>query len=98
EQAKLARRAVDDMYTGVAEQWLAYHPDLDQVQRDFLEKALAFYQKLTAAEAADPALRFEVGKAHFRVGEIDQGLRRVKEADAAYRQAAGIFEALSAAF
>ena len=35
-----ARQAVDDMYTQVAEKWLANQPQMEPVQREFLEKAV----------------------------------------------------------
>src|SRR5262249_26434237 len=41
----LARHAVDEMYTEVAEKWLATQPYLEPLQRDFLLKALAFYEE-----------------------------------------------------
>ena len=44
---EMARQAVDDMYTQVAEKWLAQEPQLENLQREFLEKALNFYQEFT---------------------------------------------------
>ena len=41
-QRQQARQAVDDMYTEVAEKWL--EDRLDPLQREFLEKALAYYR------------------------------------------------------
>jgi serine/threonine protein kinase len=41
-----ARRAVNDMYTGVAEKWLANEPHMTDLQRDFLRKALDYYEEL----------------------------------------------------
>jgi serine/threonine protein kinase len=43
EQRRLARVAVDDMYTQVAEKWLARQPHLEPLQREDLQKALQFY-------------------------------------------------------
>ncbi len=63
-----ARQAVDDMYTQVARKWLAHQPQMEPVQREFLEKALAFYQRSAARSGADPALRLETAHAHARVG------------------------------
>src|SRR5262249_22332026 len=45
QHAREARQAVDDMYTRLAEKWIAEEPRLEEVQREFLEKALHFYQK-----------------------------------------------------
>ena len=41
QHSRLARRAVDDMFTRVAQKWLAGRSQLEPVQREFLEKALA---------------------------------------------------------
>lgn len=38
----LARRTVDDIYTQVAEKWLVDQPQLEPLQREFLEKALHY--------------------------------------------------------
>ncbi len=58
----LARRAVDDMYTQVAERWLADQPRMEQVQREFLEKARAVYEELADERDADPVVRREAGR------------------------------------
>ena len=39
-----------DQPKGVAEQWLAYYPDLDEVQREFLEKALEVYEEQSGGD------------------------------------------------
>jgi serine/threonine protein kinase len=71
EQRRLARQAVDDMYMDVAEKWLADSPNLDDIQRRFLEKALSYYQKFVRnGEADDPQERFENAKAYTRIGKL----------------------------
>jgi serine/threonine protein kinase len=71
---RLARKAVDTMYTEVAEKWLAKQPRMQPLQRKFLEEALDFYQRLAKQESADPTDRFEVGQAYQRVAKIRQAL------------------------
>src|SRR5205823_1812579 len=44
---RVARRAVNDMYSKVGEQWLAETPRMTDVQQEFLTKALEFYQDVT---------------------------------------------------
>ena len=87
ERLQFGRQAVDDMYTQVAEKWLAQQAELTQVQKQFLEKALAFYQRLATEESDDPAVRFETAKAQQRVGAIQNKLGQHKEAEAAFRRA-----------
>ena len=74
DRLQFGRQAVDDMYTQVAEKWLAQQAELTHVQKQFLEKALAFYQRLATEESDDPAVRFETAKAQQRVGEIQKKL------------------------
>ena len=69
----VARKAVDEMYTQVAEKWLAQQPKLTQVQREFLEKALAFYEQF--ATETDPLVQREAVQAARRVGIIRSVLR-----------------------
>ena len=67
---QLARAAVDDMYTQVAEKWLAQESHMVPLQREFLLKALAVLR------AFCPAGRFlgrgasGGGQGRGRVGEI----------------------------
>jgi tetratricopeptide (TPR) repeat protein/tRNA A-37 threonylcarbamoyl transferase component Bud32 len=85
QQRQYARRAVDDMYTQVAQQWL--EDRLDPLQQSFLEKALASYERFAAEDAADAAIRRERALAYGRVGDIRQKLGRLGDAEVAYRRA-----------
>ena len=95
-QRALARRAVDEMYTEAAEKWLAKEGHLSTLQREFLEKALAFYQEFAAQKGDDPAARAELVKSAFRVGEIRHGLGHYEQAIASYEQALGGLRRLAA--
>ena len=75
------------MYTQVAEKWLADQPSLTPLQREFLEKALAFYQTFAAEEGSDPQVRHGAARALHRVGVIRQKLGQHAEAETALRQA-----------
>src|SRR5262249_38426304 len=76
DQRQLARQAVDSMYTEVAEKWLANQPDMQGLQRQFLEKALHFYEQFAEATASDPNARVEKAKAYQRVAELNRKLGR----------------------
>jgi serine/threonine protein kinase len=80
-----ARRAVDDMYTEVGEKWL--EDRLDPLQKEFLERALAYYEDFSQQSSTEPALRQERGRAFMRVGDILKKLGRHEEAEKAYRRA-----------
>jgi serine/threonine protein kinase len=90
-----ARQAVDEMYTEVAEKWLATQPYLEPLQRDFLLKALAFYESFSQTAGGDPAIRLETAKAQRRVGDIQRRLGQTDKARAAYRGALSRLEDLS---
>jgi tetratricopeptide (TPR) repeat protein len=87
-RSRLARRAIDDMYTQVAEQWLGDEPHRDALQQDFLDKAARLYEELARDESDDPELRRETAQAWFRLGQIyNRQLGRYSEAEAAYGRA-----------
>lgn len=92
-QRQQARRAVDDMYTQVADQWL--EDRLDPLQRSFLEKALSYYESFTSEDARDPAVRQEHGRAYLRKGDVLKKLGRHQEAEASYGRAIDVLSALS---
>src|SRR5437879_4874270 len=58
-----ARRAVDEMYSRFAESMLSRQPGMERVEKEFLLKALHFYQEFSREEGDDPELRFETAKA-----------------------------------
>ncbi|WP_406698912.1 protein kinase [Singulisphaera sp. Ch08] len=85
-----ARKAVDEMYTQVAEKWLAQQPGLVPIQREFLEKALVFYEQFAAESGSDPQAEFEAMRAMHRVGSIRRSLGRHVAAETASRQAVAL--------
>jgi serine/threonine protein kinase len=86
ERSLLARRAVDEMYSQVAEKWLRDQPTLTTLQRDFLEKALVFYERFVSDSASDPRTRQDAVEALYRVGLIRMRLGRYSEAEVALRR------------
>jgi tetratricopeptide (TPR) repeat protein len=96
KRSGLARQAVDEMYTRVAEQWLADQPHKDALQREFLDKALAIYKDLAQEEGGDPAVRRGTALAHFHVGEICRHLGERDRAREAYGRAIDMQERLHA--
>jgi serine/threonine-protein kinase len=94
---RLARRAVDD-YRRVAEEWLATRPAMTETVREFLEKALAFYEELSREQGTDPGVRFRTAQAHHFVARIRWQLGRAAEAEQGYRRQAGLLKALVAEF
>ena len=96
-QRSLARKAVDEMYTEAAQKWLAGEGRLTPLQREFLEKALAFYQEFAAQKGDDPSVQAELAEAALRVGDIRSTLGRYEQAVASYEQARGVLRRLATA-
>ena len=97
-QEQLARQAVDDMYTQVAEKWLADQPNLQPVQREFLLKALRFYKEFAQDSRTEPAVRRKAGEAYRRVAAIQHNLGQYEKAHEALVQSVTVFEQLVAGF
>ncbi len=62
-----ARRVVDEMYTGVADK-LEDQKEMDDYQREILEKALGFYERFALPQSRDPSMRLEAANAGMRSG------------------------------
>jgi eukaryotic-like serine/threonine-protein kinase len=97
-QRNRARRAVDEMYTEVAQKWLSQQPRLEPLQRDFLLKALAFYQDFARDRGNDPEARAVSARAELRAGDIQKKLGERDSAERAYRRALELQEALAAEY
>jgi serine/threonine protein kinase/tetratricopeptide (TPR) repeat protein len=94
---RLARRAVDEMYTQAAQQWWHHEPQMEQVERAFLLKALRFYEEFAADHRDDAQARLDAASAARRVGDIRQRLGENTEATKAYDQALASLRGLAAA-
>ena len=89
-----ARLAVDTMYSEFAERWLARYPHLDTRERDYLHKALQFYERFTRNGSTDPGFLLETGRAYRRLADIHQKLEAPEKSEEAYQQAVAIFRDL----
>jgi serine/threonine-protein kinase len=88
-----ARRVVDEMYTGVAAK-LEDQKEMDDYQREILEKALSFYERLALPQSRDPQVRLEAARAGMRVGGIRARLAETAAAERAYGQAIEVLNRL----
>lgn len=95
-RSRLARAVVDDMYTRVAEEWLADEPHQDQLRQEFLEKALTLYQDFVRESGGDPDVRRETALGYFRVGQIQAVLSHDADAEKAFGRAIAMQDALVA--
>jgi tetratricopeptide (TPR) repeat protein len=92
---QLARRAVDQMYTEVAQEWLEQEPEMEEMQQQFLLKALDFYEVFAQEQSTDPAVRRATALAYQRVADIQHKLGKGPRAEEAYHQAIGLFRRLA---
>ena len=81
----IAKQAVDDMYTQFAEKWLAEEGNASELQREFLEKAAAFYEANATQLAKDPTYALDQLKSRKRVCDIQIQLGQYQEAEAGLR-------------
>jgi serine/threonine protein kinase len=95
EGRRLARQAVDDMYTEVAEKWLKDQPRMQQVQREFLEKALKYYEGFAREPGDDPEICLEAAKAYRRIANLHRLLGNLDAAEKASREKLAICERLA---
>jgi serine/threonine protein kinase len=95
-QRNEARRAVDKMYTQVAEKLLEQEPQQTKLQREFLEEALRYYQELAEDVGEDPASQFDVAVAYRRMARLHDTLGKRKEAEEDFGKANAMLERLAA--
>jgi tetratricopeptide (TPR) repeat protein len=81
----LARQAVDEIYTPVADQ-LAILPHMQPFQRHVLQKALNFYQEFARRKGSDPAIRLEVARASSRVLSLKMALGQYDQDELRWRE------------
>jgi serine/threonine protein kinase/Flp pilus assembly protein TadD len=97
-----ARRAADEMYTSFAESWLSRQPGMEALEKEFLLKALAFYEEFARENGSDlvaqPEIQFEAAKALRRIGDINYKLGRLAKAQDAFEQAVERIQKLSTEF
>jgi serine/threonine protein kinase len=99
--------ALDEVYITEAEKRLAAYrnepnkpeetqdPRPAQVDRDFLQKGLGFYEKLIQPGRAEPAARFQTGKAYRRVGVLQNELKEYDKAADALEKAGALLDGLA---
>jgi serine/threonine protein kinase/tetratricopeptide (TPR) repeat protein len=83
---QLARKAVDDVYEQLAEKFREL-PQMQSLEREFLQKALSFYLEFAKQKSADPAIRLATAQAFLRVGLIRFKLNQHQQAEEALTQA-----------
>jgi tetratricopeptide (TPR) repeat protein/tRNA A-37 threonylcarbamoyl transferase component Bud32 len=100
---QLALETLEQIYLPLAEDQFSELTDLTERDRQFLQKALPFYEQLAAQKADDPQMLYVKAQAYLRVGNIYVDLRthpdeKNEPAEAALRQAIALFQQLVGEF
>ena len=95
DHLEVARRAVNEMYSEVAERWLEDESEMEGTQRTFLLKAVAFYEQLAEEPTADPAMRYESARAWHRAGRIHRKLGEAATAEQCLTRSLALLEQLT---
>jgi serine/threonine-protein kinase len=93
-QRQRTREALDEMTSGATSDWLATQKALLPQQKQFLERALAYYQEFAKESADDQAGRVLLAKARFRVASMLDRLGRNVDAEPYYRDAVAVWKSL----
>jgi serine/threonine protein kinase/predicted negative regulator of RcsB-dependent stress response len=91
----LARQAVDEMYTQVANE-LHAQPSMRPYQRDILVKALRFYEEFARRNRRDPEIRLDRGRTLLFVAQIHFSLGQRRQAKQVVEQAVEVLQDLAA--
>ncbi|MHB1557678.1 MAG: protein kinase domain-containing protein [Isosphaeraceae bacterium] len=92
-QGEQARQAVNLLAKGAD---IAFDDQLDPMQKEILENALAYYARFTSRASGKPEVRLEHGQAWWQMGDFERKLGRLAESEAAYGKAIGLLEPLAA--
>jgi serine/threonine protein kinase/Tfp pilus assembly protein PilF len=96
--ARLAWEAADHMYTQVADKWLADQPQLTELQIEFLQNALEFYERFARENGDNLKVRVQTALAYTRVGHIQQKLGESRKGEEAFRRALVLWSRLAKEF
>jgi serine/threonine protein kinase len=92
-----AQQALDEMSTEVIQNWLSKQPKLEPAQKEFLKKALAWYEELTRETGDSLEAREAAAKAYYHIASIHYTLGQAPDAERAYRKAITAYADLAAA-
>jgi tetratricopeptide (TPR) repeat protein len=98
DRLKLGFQVLDELYVEQADKRLPRSGPLRPEDRDFLSRALTYYEQFARQDSNDPGVRAKVAQAHWRVGDILRKLGQFAPALNSYDKAVGAFERLSRAF
>src|SRR5262249_12734066 len=94
---RMARDTVDRFFTKVAESPQLRARPLERFRKELLEDAKRFYERFIKEQPDAPSLRYDLGLAHIRLGDILNVLGGSAAAQTMYEEASRIFAELTLA-
>lgn len=91
-----AMAVVDQFCTRISEETLLDEPGLQPLRQRLLRDALEFYREFVADPSAGPETRAEMGRAHWRLGDLTESLTPGPTARQHYLTALEHFQTLTA--
>jgi tetratricopeptide (TPR) repeat protein len=91
---RLARAAADGFFTQVSDSPAMRAFGLENLRRDLLRQAKAFYERFIQQQPENASLQADLGDAYRRLGKIDSMLGETAAAEASYTHAVAILENL----
>jgi serine/threonine-protein kinase len=82
-----AQKTIEDMTSEAALKFLQTQKELRPEQKEFLEKALDYYQRRAQAAATDETERARQARAYFQMGFLQERLKLVAAAQGSYEKA-----------
>jgi serine/threonine protein kinase len=93
---RIARKAVDQMLSRVADRRLPFVPQMETLRRDLAEEALGFYKGFLAQRPDDPDVRYATARAYRNVANLGRMMADRFDATLdSYRQAIAMLEGLA---
>ena len=89
---RMARSAVDEMYTKVATVWLSEETSPTALQLEFLQTALGLYEQMAREAEGDAEPTRNTAAAYERIGEIQAFLQDAPAAETALQSALQLYE------
>jgi serine/threonine protein kinase/tetratricopeptide (TPR) repeat protein len=94
EHFRKACAAVDSLLARIGHERLAHEPRMEQIRRDLLEKAAMFYEGFLRERGDDPRLKWQTARTQKNLGDIQEMLGNLGQAEERYRAAIALLSEL----
>jgi serine/threonine protein kinase/tetratricopeptide (TPR) repeat protein len=91
EHFRKACAAVDTLLARIGHERLAHEPRMEQIRRELLQKAAAFYEGFLRERGDDPSVKWQTARTQKNLGDIQEMLGAYDQAEERYRAALALF-------